>query len=153
MSAPPEYNSPSGSVCNSGVLDVKATEDNSFPLASLIPLFPDIKRHAKVRLEETEGVTGLLPIAVRVPKPQSAAAIFINEDRNTPGAFGAILAKKYLFKNNGIPNLPVGLGGWTSLDPTNTQGAGGTRCVPTRLASRCRSSGHRHRAQLPADVP
>ena len=27
-------------------LDVKVTEDNSFPLASLIPLFPDIKRKA-----------------------------------------------------------------------------------------------------------
>ena len=29
------------------ILDVKATEDNSFPLASLIPLFPDIKRKAR----------------------------------------------------------------------------------------------------------
>ena len=33
------------------VLDVKVTEDNSFPLASLIPLFPDIKRRARVESE------------------------------------------------------------------------------------------------------
>ena len=58
MTAPPEYNSPSGPVCNTGILDVKATEDNSFPLLSLLPLSPDIKRKARVRLEEAEGVTG-----------------------------------------------------------------------------------------------
>ena len=46
---PIQFNSPSGSVCNAKTLDVKVTEDNSFPLASLIPLFPDIKRKARVR--------------------------------------------------------------------------------------------------------
>ena len=50
-----------------------------FPLASLIPLYPDIKRKARVQIEEVEGVSGLLPIAVRVPKPLSAAAVFYNE--------------------------------------------------------------------------
>ena len=62
---------------------MKVTEDNSFPLASLIPLFPDIKRKARVRIEEGKSHSeGLLPIAVRVPKPLSAAAIYVNE---TPG--------------------------------------------------------------------
>ena len=36
------------------MLDVKVTEDNSFPLASLIPLFPDIKRKARVELQQAE---------------------------------------------------------------------------------------------------
>ena len=60
-------------------LEVKVTEDNSFPLASLIPLFPDIKRKAAVELFQTDGISGLLPIAVRAPEPQSAMAIFYNE--------------------------------------------------------------------------
>lgn len=130
MTSPPEFNSPSGSLCAARVLDVKLTEDNAFPLGSLIPLFPDIKRKARVRIEEAESARGLLPIAVRVPKPVSAAAIFINEDRNTPGAFGTILSAKYLCENNGVANLPVGLGGWTTLDPANTQGPGGTSMCP-----------------------
>ena len=67
---PPEFVSPAGSVCEARILDVKVTEDNSFPLASLIPLFPDIKRKARVRIEQSEAQSGgLLPIAVRVPKP------------------------------------------------------------------------------------
>ena len=74
-----DWTSPTGSVCQSSVLDVKVTEDDSFPLASLIPLYPDIKRKARVQIEEVEGVSGLLPIAVRVPKPLSAAAVFYNE--------------------------------------------------------------------------
>jgi hypothetical protein len=94
-------------------LDVKVTEDNSFPLASLIPLFPDIKRKAVVALEEAEGVAGVLPIAVRAPEPQSALAIFYDE------ANGNILDTKYLLKKTGpggpgLPGLPVGLQGWSS---------------------------------------
>ena len=67
------------SVCAAKILDVKVTEDNSFPLASLIPLFPDIKRKARIEIQEAEGISGLLPIAVRAPEPVSAAAVFYNE--------------------------------------------------------------------------
>jgi Putative Flp pilus-assembly TadE/G-like len=119
--------SPNGSVCAATTLDVKVTEDNSFPLASLIPLFPDIKRKARIEIQEAEGISGVLPIAVRVPKPASAAAIFIDE---RPLTKGTILARKYMCENNGIAGVPTGLGGWTTLDVTNTQGPGGTSLCP-----------------------
>ena len=61
--APLEKNSPANaSICNAKVVDVKLTEDNSFPFASLIPLFPDIKRKARVEIQEIEGLSGLLPV-------------------------------------------------------------------------------------------
>ena len=68
--APPNFTAPPITpVCSAMVLDVKVTEDDSFPLASLIPLFPDIKRKARIEIQEAEGLTGLLPIAVRHPSP------------------------------------------------------------------------------------
>jgi hypothetical protein len=103
-------------ICDAEHLDVKVTEDNSFPLASLIPLFPDIKRKARVEIEQVEAATDLLPIGVRVPKPQSAAAVFYDEQT------GVILdAKNFCEMPAGLPvsGLPSGLGGWTTLDPGN----------------------------------
>lgn len=109
---PTEFNDPANpSVCDARILDVKVTEDNSFPLFSLIPLFPDIKRKARVEIQEAEGVTGLLPIAVRAPEPVSAAAIYYNEEN------GDVLAVKYLVKNNSIFGLPGSLQGWSSYNP------------------------------------
>lgn len=109
--SPTEFNSPANpSVCASMTLDVKVTEDNSFPLASLIPLFPDIKRKARVEVFEAEGISGVLPIAVRAPVPVSAAAVFYNE------ANGDIYGVKYLVKSNGISGLPGGLQGWTTYN-------------------------------------
>jgi hypothetical protein len=99
-------------------LDVKVTEDNSFPLASLIPLFPDIKRKAVVELFETDGMSGLLPIAVRAPEPESALAIFYDEsDPNK-----TILGREYLLEKTGPTGtgwvtgstLPSGLQGWST---------------------------------------
>jgi Putative Flp pilus-assembly TadE/G-like len=126
--APTEFNSPSGSVCDNRILDVKMTEDNSFPLASLIPLFPDIKRHARVQIEEGNGASGLLPIAVRVPKPLSAAAIYVNEDPNSPN-YKKVLDARYFNDVCEPPNftgclspMPSGLDQWTTDD-----GAGGNR--------------------------
>ena len=46
---PSDFTSPAGPICNTKTLDVKLTEDNSFPLLSLIPLFPDIKRQGPRR--------------------------------------------------------------------------------------------------------
>jgi hypothetical protein len=122
---PADWMSPVGSVCDAKILDVKMTEDNSFPLASLIPLFPDIKRKARVQIEEQNGSSGLLPIAVRVPKPVSAAAIYVDE---TPGlTFGNVVATHYFNDVCDPPNftgciasIPSGLDQWTTAS-----GAGG----------------------------
>jgi len=103
-------------ICNAKFLDVKATEENNTPLFGLIPFFPDIKRKARIQIEEADGVTGLLPIAVRIPRPRSAAAVFYNE------ANKQILDVKY-FREVCIPGVsqcvfgaPAGLGQWTT-DP------------------------------------
>ena len=107
---PPENNlfPPNTTLCAAEKLDVKVTEDNSFPLASLIPLFPDIKRRARVEIQEAEGLTGLLPIAIRAPEPLSAAAIFYDESS------GNVKAVKYFVKSTTITGIPAGLQGWTT---------------------------------------
>ena len=105
-------------VCEAKILDVKATEANSFPLASVLPLFPDLKRKARLQIEEAEGVTGLLPIAVRIPRPLSAVAVFYDE------ANGTIISKQRM-REVCIPSVvycvpfaPAGLGQWTT-DPVS----------------------------------
>jgi len=114
--SPPTFSSPPVvPVCNAMILDVKVTEDNSFPLFSLIPLFPDIKRKARIQIEEAESIKeDLLPIAVRAPEPVSAAAVFYNE------ATGIVLGAKYLVKGGGINpgGMPPGLQPWSTF---NTQ--------------------------------
>lgn len=92
-------------LCNAMFLDVKLTEDNSFPLLSLIPLFPDIKRKARVEIRQGNSFSGLLPIAVRAPEPVSAA-VFYNE------ANGAIKSVRYFVKED--LGLPGALQGWTT---------------------------------------
>ncbi len=85
---------PNPSICDSKTLDVKATEDDTDALFGWLPFFPDIKRKARVQIEEAAGLSGLLPIAVRIPRPLSAAVVFYDE---TPGAdYGKILDVKYL---------------------------------------------------------
>ena len=110
-------------------VDVKVTEDNSFPLASLIPLFPDIKRKAVVELEQAEGASDLLPIAVRAPEPVSALAIFYNE------ANGTILDRRYLVKKTapggpGLPGVPAGLQGWSTENAADVDHIGGWASFP-----------------------
>ena len=107
------------SICEAKVLDVKATEANADLLFGWMPIFPDIKRKARVEIQETEGLSGLLPIAVRLPQPLSTAAIFYDED---PAANGQILATRY-FREVCTPSVPTcifgappGLGQWTTLD-------------------------------------
>jgi putative Flp pilus-assembly TadE/G-like protein len=120
--APIEKTTPPGTdalapICSSMTLDVKMTEDNSFPLASLMPLFPDIKKKARVEIQEAEGLSGVLPIAVRAPVPVSAAAVFFNESN------GNILGARYMVKNQGILGLPGGLQGWTTFNPDDSTGS------------------------------
>ena len=130
--------SPDG-LCATKTLDVKATEVNSFPLASIIPLFPDLKRKARVEIQEPAEVAGpgLLPLAVRVPKPLNAAAVFVNEE---PGAnFGRILSAVYMRDvcepqafSECIAGMPSGLDHWTTDD--GSQGNRATiTSMPTKL--------------------
>ena len=112
---PLEQDSPlSTSICESKTLDVKATEDDSFPLFGVLPFFPDIKRKARVEIQEIAGLTGLLPIAVRLPQPLSAAVAFYDEST------GTILDVKPLREvcSQATPaclfGVPPGLGQWTS---------------------------------------
>jgi hypothetical protein len=105
------------SLCDSKTLDVKGTEANNTPLFGLLPFFPDIKRKARVEIQEAQGLTGLLPIAVRVPAPLSAAAVFYNE------ANGSILDVRY-FRQVCTPTAPgclvgapPGLAQWTTEPP------------------------------------
>lgn len=74
-----DFTDPAGSVCEAKVLDVKATENDTPLVFGLLPFWPDIKRKARVEIQEVEGLTGLLPIAVRLPQPLSAAAAFYDE--------------------------------------------------------------------------
>ena len=109
-----DFSSPSGSVCQSKILDVKATEHDTPSILGLIPLFPDIKRKARVEIQEIAGLTGLLPIAVRLPQPLSGAAVFYNESN------GSILDVKYFryvcnpFVPSCLSGVPAGLGQWTT---------------------------------------
>ena len=107
------FNSPTGPVCSTMTLDVKVTEDNSFPLASLIPLFPDLKRKARIEVREADAITeDLLPIAVRAPEPVSAAAVFYDEQ----SAQRTILGVKYFVRSDSIGALPTPLQGWTTYN-------------------------------------
>jgi hypothetical protein len=103
--------SPGGSLCAAMTLDVKVTETNSFPLASIVPLFPDIKRKARIEIQEGEVFDGpgLLPIAMRAPVPLSAAVYFNEANRN-------ILAVKYFVRGT-VGGLPPNLQGWTTSNP------------------------------------
>jgi Flp pilus assembly protein TadG len=102
-------------ICNTMRLDVKVTEDNSFPLFSLLPMYPDIKRKAVVELQEGEtfGGPGLIPIGMRAPVPLSAA-VFYNETN------GQIFQVRYFVRNDAILGLPAALQGWTTLNTENT---------------------------------
>lgn len=120
---PADFTTPSGPVCVAKTLDVKATEVNSFPLAGLLPVFPDLKRKARVQIQESAESSGpgLLPLAVRVPKPLNAAAVYVNE---TPGPnFGQILSAVYFndvcepsANANCVTGMPSGLDHWTTDD-------------------------------------
>lgn len=104
-----DFTSPLGSVCESLSLDVKATEDDSPLLWGWLPFLPDIKRKARVEIQEVNGLNGLLPIAVRVPRPVSSAAVVFDESN------GNILAVRY-FEDaaGGLSGLPAGLDGYST---------------------------------------
>ena len=107
---PTERTDPANSsICESMTLDVKGTESNNTPLFGWIPFYPDIKRHARVEIQEVDGVAGVLPIAVRAPDPVSAA-VFYNEGD------GTIRSVRYFVKNPSIFGLPGSLQGWSTYN-------------------------------------
>ncbi|MGH7541376.1 MAG: pilus assembly protein TadG-related protein [Gemmatimonadota bacterium] len=129
-STPADRTSPlNPSICESKTLDVKATEENNIALFNFIPFFPDIKRKARVRIEEVDGLTGLLPIGVRLPQPLSAAAVFYHEG----SADKEILAVKPFrqlcspVETYCIPDAPPGLGQWTTEPDPDISGGSWAR--------------------------
>jgi hypothetical protein len=143
---------------------VKATESDVSPLWKLIPLFPDIKRKARVQIEEVAGLTGLLPIAVRLPQPLSAAAVFYNEGSPTK----EILAIKPFRQmcvdpddpddpddpyDSCIIGAPPGLGQWTTEpDPADLTGTWASVVVKPKTAGVWRRNATR-RATLSQYLP
>ena len=101
-----------GSMCDAKILDVKGTEQDSPLLWGWLPFYPDIKKKARVEIQEVEGLNGLLPIAVRAPEPVSAAAVFYNEST------GDILRDE-IFREEprfaASPGIPADLQGWSTL--------------------------------------
>ena len=129
---------PLGSVCESKILDVKATEQDPPLLWRVIPLFPDIKRKARVQIEEIAGLTGLLPIAVRLPQPLSAAAVFYDEGRPTKAILGIKPFRQVCLDVDPscIVGAPAGLGQWTTKpDPDGSTGSWATSSCGSRQAS------------------
>ena len=117
---PPDFTTPAGSVCQAMILDVKATEANSPPLFGFLGLWPDVKRKARVQIEEVEGIRGLLPISVRVPKPLSTAAVFYNEQTGAIFPDGVKYFREVCQPPPGVTTclfgVPPGLGQWTTQD-------------------------------------
>ena len=111
-----DFSDPLGPVCESKVLDVKATQQDPPLLWRLIPLFPDIKRKARVQIEEIAGLTGLLPIAVRLPQPLSAAAVYYDEASPTKTILGIQPLRHVCIDADPtcIVDAPPGLGQWTA---------------------------------------
>jgi hypothetical protein len=124
-----DFTSPAGSVCEAKTLDVKATENDTPLLFGVLPFWPDIKRKARVQIEEVRGLSGLLPIALRVPKPVSAAAVFYDESDESDGD---VLAVRYFKEQPAISGLPSGLSGWSTL---NAADAGSWATIPSLPAT------------------
>jgi hypothetical protein len=119
-----DFTAPSGPVCQSKVLDVKATEADSPLLWRWLPLFPDLKRKARVQIEEIAGLTGLLPIAVRLPQPLSAAAVFYDEASPTKEILDAVAFRQVCtVAEPTCIDAPPGLGQWTTEPKAGSGGA------------------------------
>ena len=102
---------PAGSVCNAATLQVDATEHSVAPLFGSLSI--DLHAKARVALQEIDGLSGLLPIAVRTPKPQTVAAASM-----TLALRGKTLLDVKVLREATVPGLAAGLGGWTDSGVT-----------------------------------
>jgi hypothetical protein len=79
-----------GLPCDTKFLDVKITDDRAPLLFRWIPLFPSLKKKARVEMHAFQGGSGIRPIGVPEVDPTSVAVVFVNEDApggvNSPGA-------------------------------------------------------------------
>ena len=94
----------------------------------------DLHAKARVALQEVDGLSGLLPIAVRTPKPQTVAAVFYDA-----GAGRTFLNAKVL-REATIPGLTAGLGGWTRLRRNDPKHAHDPHLGPDGRGDRRRAS-------------
>ena len=107
-----DFTHPAGSVCEAKALDVKATEKDSPLLWGWLPFLPDINRKARIEIKQAKALKRVLPIAVRVPKPVSSAAI-IYDEREGPTK-GDILDVRYFEEAPDTVGLPAGLEGYST---------------------------------------
>ena len=84
-----------GSPCESKFLDVKATDLDAPLLWGALPMFPDPKTRARVRISQVQSTDGLRPLGVPEVEPEQVAVLFVNEDAN-PSSPDAIRGKSFL---------------------------------------------------------
>jgi hypothetical protein len=73
-----DYDDPNGPPCQSGYLDVRATDAN-VPWFFRAAMVPAINAHARVGIKQVNILSGTLPVAVQDVNPLEAAALFVNE--------------------------------------------------------------------------
>jgi hypothetical protein len=80
-----DYSDPNGPFCQSGYVDVKATDDVKAGKA-ILPwnlagnILPKINAHARVSIYQLGVLAGSLPLAVEDVNPLAAGALVVNED-------------------------------------------------------------------------
>ena len=81
----------------------------------LIPLFPDIKRKARVEIQEIAGLTGLLPIAVRVAAAaERRGRVLQRVERLDPRRQALPVRVQPDSFRRVSAGVPAGLGQWTT---------------------------------------
>ena len=150
---PSEFNSfyrPRATLCDAKMLEVKLDRGQLVPARephSVVP--PTLSASLACRSRSRRHHLGLLPIAVRVPKPVSVAAIFYDESS------GNVKAVKYFCQ---VDHHHRNSGGPAGLDDDRTARTTSPRRAPGRSSHRApkpesssqrASGGVQHRAQFP----
>lgn len=66
--------------CETRFLDVKATDVDVPSLWRWLPIFPDVRKKARIEIRKVKALSGMLPFAVPEITPGAVAAIFVDED-------------------------------------------------------------------------
>jgi Flp pilus assembly protein TadG len=97
-----DYSDPAGPFCQSGYVDVKATDDLKAG-KSILPwnlagnILPQINAHARVSIFQVGTLAGSLPLAVEDVNPLDAGALVVNEDTaNFKTTLSAVLGRQIL---------------------------------------------------------
>ena len=125
--APRTRTSPAGlSICQSSVLDVKVDRGRLVPARQPDPASSPTSSGRRASRSRRSRASGLLPIAVRVPKPLSAAA------SSTTRRPGSILSVKYFCQDEACSGYPAA----SSALPSGSRATG--RADPRRATSTTR---------------